>query len=396
MTNSNQEKAEHGAKAKQALKDLLAYYESRGYFKCCYPQFRIGMPGFLNNEQFYAPFAIEFDDKTKWIIYSTTSFRSDRIKENQWDAFNIKRIDDTVKEAFLIYPDSVSDKIKADFIRQRNKYDNREEVTEIDHILSQDEFNVFIEKNYLIGKDKGVIKDFQGREFESFLAKIISDKNNFLKWTTDAKTIDGLNFNTYKIVLDYLKPEKHNLEKVFATSDYLEIGKLPSGGSPKTDLIVYAKYYNEPALHTYTISCKRSSSDKVTVHEYSADKFADVLDRDNHRLRMLLNQFQLAGGKKAFGSENCNELQKELSPYIKKLFFWVMGGHFAEGTNVQKANYIVVFDNDTRQLSIHNLDEYYKLLKSSGTSGNFGTPFDWTYPSGKKGKKIQLKCKLLK
>lgn len=43
---------------------------------------------------------------------------------------------------------------------------------------------------------------------------------------------------------------------------------------------------------------------------------------------------------------------------------------------------------------IRTVDEYISEIMNH-VNGQLGTPFQWTYPSGGKGKRIQLKCKLI-
>ena len=61
--------------------------------------------------------------------------RTDRIKGQQWDAINLKQIDSQIKSVYLIYPDGVCDKEKANFIQQNQKYINKEEYSAIDSII---------------------------------------------------------------------------------------------------------------------------------------------------------------------------------------------------------------------------------------------------------------------
>lgn len=76
---------------------------------------------------------------------------------------------------------------------------------------------------------------------------------------------------------------------------------------------------------------------------------------------------------------------------------WVLGGVGGGGNpNRQWANFILTYDNSDDTVRIHTLEEYYEILISNGTRGNFGTSFSWTYPSKKRGQSIQLKCKILK
>ena len=45
---------------------------------------------------------------------------------------------------------------------------------------------------------------------------------------------------------------------------------------------------------------------------------------------------------------------------------------------------------------IHTLEEYISMLLKKENESHFGTPFQWTFASGRKGKDIQLKCKIIK
>ena len=89
-------------------------------------------------------------------------------------------------------------------------------------------------------------------------------------------------------------------------------------------------------------------------------------------------------------------MTEELAPYIDKLSLWVLGGQGGDGNpETQCADYILTYDNNDSSASIHRIQQYCEKIASS-TSGSFGTPFSWTYPSKRRGESIQLKCKILK
>ena len=52
--------------------------------------------------------------------------------------------------------------------------------------------------------------------------------------------------------------------------------------------------------------------------------------------------------------------------------------------------------SDETDIYIHTLEEYTKMLLRPENISHFGTPFQWTFASGRRGKDIQLKCKILK
>ena len=94
----------------------------------------------------------------------------------------------------------------------------------------------------------------------------------------------------------------------------------------------------------FTFSCKRSESKNVTVHEYKADDFADVLNKDDEKLRNLLKGFQDSGSLSEFGKENCKALEEVIKPYNLRLTEWVIGGFHGGGDpNTQWAKYLIVY-----------------------------------------------------
>ena len=52
--------------------------------------------------------------------------------------------------------------------------------------------------------------------------------------------------------------------------------------------------------------------------------------------------------------------------------------------------------SDEKDIYIHTLEEYTSMLLKKENESHFGTPFQWTFASGRKGKDIQLKCKIIK
>lgn len=396
MAFSNQEKSQHGKNAQANLSTLLNSCKKNNYIENFKSNYRVGKDGYTNKTQFYAPFIISFANGENWILFSTTSMRTDRIKGQQWDAYNLKNINPLITKAFLVYSDDVSKKDIEEFERQNKKYLSKTEYSCIDEILSQDKLFNLIEKNATLSCNNGQIKDIQGRNFETRIALCLSCADNLKKWKNSDKTITGIHFPIFESILNSLNLEKELIQNIDATTDKKIIGKLPSNGNPKTD--VYVKItFSDSTTKTITISCKRSSSEKVSVHQYSANSFSEILDSTNQTLNKLLQSFQETPSLSAFGEKNIEDLTKELKPYNDKLAKWVLAGVGGYGDPDRHwATHILTYDNNSNSISFHSIDEYINLLNQNNITGNFGTYFSWTYPSKQRGKSIQLKCKIIR
>lgn len=389
---SNAEKQKNGATAKNSLYDLLIGEYKNGFLKSIFPNYRVYKQGY-SNSPFKAHYLIEFHDGTQWILYSTSSFRSDRLKENQWDALQCKAENNNITKAILICPDTIR---KADLLsigRVSENIENKVVFSAIDKIIIQDDLRLMIEKKATENMSAGKAKDIQGKAFEVRVADILQNRQNFEKWKNKDRAITGMNYSTFVEIVNLLKLSQDETETIIATADKKLIGKLPSGGDPKTDVLIVSLGTSD-IRKNYTISCKRTSSNIVTVHQFPAETFAMVLDPNDKELLSLLQRFQECGGITQFGPENTSALTAKLKPLQKKLIFWVLGGIGGDGDpDIHWARYIALYDNNTDKVEISTIEEYAEKL--SNCNGQFGTPFKWTYASGAKGKNIQLKCPIM-
>ena len=396
MTFSNAEKAQHGQSAQNSLKQILEYCKDQKYISKVISNYRVGKSGFTNKTQFYASFLIEFLDTARWALFTTTYMRTDRIIGQQWDAKRLKEIDCNITSAYLIYPDGLPKDEQDKFIKQCKKYLNREDYSAIDAIVSQDQIANLIEDYSLKDKTDGQKKDIQGNNFEERITRTLSYSENLQKWRTGSNILEGLHYDTFQKIIECFELNKNTTETINATSDKKIIGKLPSGGNPKTDVLVTVTF-SDGSSSNYTISCKRSSDRSVSVHQYTAESFSNVLDPENDTLKKLLHDFQAVGSIRALGKEKSAMLEKSIAPYVAELSMWALGGQNGDGNpDTQWANYILTYDNNEGDISIHKIADYCELLAAFEKPIHFGTPFSWTYPSKRRGKSIQLKCKILK
>ncbi|MCQ2247939.1 MAG: MspI family type II restriction endonuclease [Treponema sp.] len=390
----NTDKSLHGINAKDSLEQVLKECECKKYIKEIEKKYRCGYADY-DDRQFYCNFLIRFYDDVKWILNITTSLR-DRVKEQQWDSFHIKLVDKRIDKSILVYPDSINLEEKDKFISYKLRIHSHQTYSAIDDVVSQRELYDMIQSYAIRSLSTGKRNDLIGNDFEAMIASILSNRENYEKWVTGDRIKVGISYNYFEKIVSFFKLDKTKVKGINATSDKKEIGNLLSTGLPKTDIIVHVYYHDiDKETEHYTISCKKTNGKAVSVHQYTADAFADVLDSENSELRNILRKFQTIGNMRDFGENNIIALTKMLKPYKEKLIRWVLGGYGGKIQNdLQLANFILI--SDANDIYIHSLDEYVKELLKPEYVSHFGTPFSWTYASGRQGKDIQLKCKIIK
>lgn len=391
MSSSNSNRNKRGNSLKTVLTYMMELCKDLNYIKDYQKDYQLGMPDYTDQNQFKAPYLIEFNDNTEWIVYTTTSLR-DRIKEQYWDAYNLKNLNGNITEAYLVYPDTLDSNEKNKFIAKNNKIQNMGEFSSLEALVSQDSFFNRIESYALKNLSANQQREKKGNNFEKRVAITLSNPCNLEKWKTQDDMLEGLHYNIFEKIITCFNLDRSNVESISSTSDKAIIGLLPSGGPVKTDVLTEVKYSDESKEY-FTISCKRSSSSSVSVHQYSADTFADVLDSNNSELRRTLNEFQSKGNIRDMDKNDISILENELQPHIPTLCKWALGGIGGEGDpNTQWAKYLLIYNNNTEDFSLHTTEDFCLRLSQECTR-TFKTPFSWTY-QGTRGTNIQLKCPL--
>ncbi len=385
----NINKSLHGAKGIEALDNMANALQEMGYIKIIKKNYSIADPDF-GEAQFKFQYLIEFRDKEQWILQHTTSIR-DRINCQQWHSENIKRLNPDVKKAYVVVPDELAESEWRKVLNYHCKITSRTIYSALDGIFPLGTVYYMIEQKATALLPDGTAHAKLGLGFEAKLAGILDDKQNFEKWKYNTTTLTGY---LYPLYLDVVKTLGLEKEEVIALKAISDIPKLPSGGPPKTDVLLSVETAN--GIKNYTFSCKRSNSSWVSVHEYTADAFARVLNPDDMHLKELLYEFQQAGGAKAMGTQKAEEFEECIKKYSDVLSRWVIGGAGGEGDrDTQWAEYIITFNENQNIYSIHTVEGYIEECKKQNVKGQFGTLFKWTYPSKGKGKRIQLKGKIL-
>lgn len=390
MSNENADKNEHGANGISSLEQMIEALKARDYIVMAQKKYRIGDPNY-EEEQFYFQFLIEFYDKEQWILHHTTSIR-DRITEQQWNSEHIKRLNSYVKKAYVVVPDGLDPKEQTNAKNYNEKITQGKIYSALDGVLPFEAMYRLIEHKATSLLDGGQAKALLGLHFEEKLVDAMNNDQNLEKWKGRSTTSVGYLYSLFADVMKALRVRNDQVDYVCATSD---IPKLPSGGSPKTDVLVEINMADGTKTD-FTFSCKRSSANRVSVHEYTAEAFSKVLNPTDTILKNLLLEFQSVGGVRSMEDGHAEELERRLSAYKDRLAKWVLGGIGGEGNpNIQWASHIITVNEIANTYSIRTIDEYIEECKKQDVGGQLGTPFQWTYPSGGLGKRIQLKGKVL-
>lgn len=395
MSESNKSKAQRGYDNQSVLEGIFEELKAGGYIKSFISPYRFGYADY-KDDQFYAPFFLTFDNGEKWIVYTTTSFRSDRVKEYLWDIINLKNLNSDITKAYLVYPENLSKEDEKPFRELGRKVASHEIFSNLDGVYSTPAFIAKCKAQKNSDYGDGYMHSMRGTVYEHKLSNALKNKANLRELKRhDESNITGDEY-LLEQVLKVMEQDPFDVEKIESSADRQDIGLLPSHGQPKTDVIADL-VLETGERKTVTISCKRTDSDWVSIAQYSADKIADAVDRTNFKLRELLNKFQEEGTIGSMTADEQRELAEELKPIMKRFCMWAFGGIGGEGNpKTQWANWIAVFkdDEDLDDFDFYSIEDYVaKQIKE--VKGNFGTPFHWTYASGAKGKSIQLKAKVI-
>ncbi|MBP3677272.1 MAG: MspI family type II restriction endonuclease [Agathobacter sp.] len=384
----NKDKNEHGQNARKALKEMLVSMRTHDFLANVEENYAIYDRDFPKKDQFKAPYMIEFKDEEQWILFSTTSIR-DRMKQQEWDASNIKRLNEKVKKAYVVVPDGIqkSELENAEKYNKEIKEGKRYSVLDGVETLEITAGLIQHKGSPLLAYGSGIAK--MGNEFEEKIAAVLSNRQNLLKWKGVSKNNDGYFYPLFLQIVNKWGLESDKVTKISTTT---KVPSLATRGKAKTDVIVYVEIDSVDEI-VYTISCKRTEKSIVSVHEYSAERYATILNPEDKELEQLLKEFRDAGGINAY--KKTNELTEKMRIYGDALARWGVGGYGdpkVTQPELQCADYIITFDAIANRYSIHELNEYIDLCKQDEKNGgHFGTIFRWT----KKKDNIQLKMKLI-
>lgn len=388
--SDNTEKSNRGISGQENLKGLIKSLLDKGYILSYVEDYRDGYKGY-DKKQFFFQYRIELPNHEYWLLHSTTSIRTDRMNIQQWNAEHLKRLDGYIRKAFVVYPNGLPEKEEKLARSYQCKLAEARAYSAVDGVFCQSEMYTYVEK-YALGLmgGKGKALASRGVNFEKWIVEILNNQENYSKWKDGNDILTGYMYDVYRLFMESMELNRSQVVGINATN---EIPKLPTGGQPKTDVLVSVDTYEGEFVFTY--SCKKTNKDWVSAHEYTAEQFIDTLQIKEESLASAIIEFQSCGSIERMQKSSIETMGRRMAAYNDLLNRWVLGGNGGSGDpNTQWAKYLVTYNDATSEIAINSIDEYIDDVEKRGYSGNFGTMFKWTYPSGGLGKKIQLKMRV--
>ncbi len=352
--------------------------------------------GYPNQEkQFKMDFLIEFIDfnKEQWLLKSTSSIR-DRIYGTEFFAQNIRQINKNVSKIYVIVPDSLSEKEMRNKINYSTKIKSQTYTSFLTDVLTVNELRQKIIEKATQNIEQGLRSNILGSDAETSIVNLLNDKRNANLWNDYEAlkhTVKSSTYHIYKSILGKLNLSE-GIDKIIEVSATDNIPLLSNRGKPKTD--IYVKIKTEKLKMCSSISVKNTSKKTVTVHEGNVSDIIKALNLlESNPLTQALKDFEKVGSKKNLllkHPDSCRILDEKLKYYNKELVgLFIFGLHSPLVNNNAQIADLIIFTNN---FAIWSQDEYIDYyINEYCTKGQFGTPFRWTYPSKKRGQKIQIK-----
>lgn len=357
-------------------------------------------------KQYLANFVITTLDDKYIVINSSNSFRQDRVKQQSYDLEGVKNnspFSEGIIASILLYPDNAIDK-DPPLAQYRDMFSKQHLYSPATHILLLSELLVFLENHKTEvenekerqkeeGTNTGSFYAVKGNAFEKSVV-VELNRQDLLEELLKNSTTSSNIFNT--IVLQICNVNKIKPNSLISINAKDNITKLKLGGNAKTDVLV--KLVTRSKIITETISIKTTTRNLVSCHEYKASDFIRVLKIDGTKLADYFNLFQKQGSYDKFEASlpegySGTDFESLLSPYILTLSQWALKGqhdqiNLIKGEN-QISNYLLI--NQNGKYRFVDYDSYIQELFKLHKNKKYGVPFSWTYPSKKRGERIQLK-----
>ena len=367
------------------------------------------------HEQFKADVVLTDLDDNFILVYTSTSYRSDRIKGTFWDAEGVsQKVLEPKKVAaiFFVIDDSEAKSIKKPGGPRELSVSGAWDCP-ITHWFTITEFVEFMNQWATEQKARdenlrtlGSYYGKRGNKLETELCAALdtsSDKSvweAFKKNLYPVKVIDQIAISILKTVL---------LDNNVSEIDVLSISankqiRFASKGLGKTDISLSIQRKNGINLQV-GISCKATNNSSVSCHEYSCRNFAEIFRLNNvvaADQKILDEGLQLFQKKGTWGliSKKDPEWQKEFFNTLDRnmgiIFDWAISGKTHPGEVGQTiADYLLMFNPKCGKYRFVKIEDYKTELLSNPKKNKKGHPFSWTYPSKNRGSFIQLKVPVI-
>lgn len=373
-------------------------------------------------------------------LYTSTSFRTDRIKSTMWDAYAMQFFSgihpEKVAAVIFIVEDAAAN--EDSFLQFKAKLMAKSIYSPISHAMSESEFLRFMDQweqektNYvnqcsylnltdadtveflaafhnkaiidcltkLKNHENGSGTGKRGNAFEEFLRTTLSNEEILEAYQNEVLDRHGKLGKVLTEILD-CSVRYHNIDIQEVASIECERSiALGNHGLAKPDLkVVYHMQNNQPNVVSY-LSLKLSSGDVVTCHDYTADSFIEVLNLPNESLLAEgLKIFQENGNWKntkiAFETKGLDfeKFQEYLKQAMPSLLNWALKGQGHTLPKELEVDLMVLARAEELQVRATPADDYIRELLAL-SKNSVGAPLNWTYPSKQRGKRIQLKMPL--
>ena len=387
MPNDNESKMLHGIDGKKVFNYAVIKLAEFDLFKSVEESPKYTDPEYPDDkERFSASYVVTLANDENIMLFTTTSIR-DRIKQQQWEAHNIKQIEDDVIYAWLVTPDDSTYGGPEAIVAKINSGRTR---SALDRVMTIDEFCDGVLEAYRPTVSSGVYGDKAGKVFEGIFELIMSCEGNLAQYNdeTDASKKVKFRYGVFHDAMELLGINPGEVAEIEATRD---IPPLPSGGKPKTDVLLNLKFA-DGRTRRCTFSCKNTGADSIQVCQFRADECADVLDKDNARLRKGLRGFQRVGNARDMDESDRAMLADEIGDYLEEFLLWCIGGYGTLGaTDDQCAEFLVARNSETKDIVFHKTQALCAhVAETARANVGFGTGLSWTY-QGTRGESIQVK-----
>ena len=363
--------------------------------------------GFAYKEEFCPHFVLETLDEKLIFVFVSSSFRNCRRKISYYDMDGIKAHPEIskniVSSIFLI---GKSEKSFTDFCKRTQNgeqycpFDLVSLVEEFyDDFLSEFEDDFELQKE--LKEDPAGLGSTRGRagyQYERELVKILNNANHLLEYKRSKRSSTREFNEIIQFICHKYCIEPSRIKKIEATDT---IPRLRTGGPAKTDIA--CKVISDKGTISTTFSVKKTTSgSQISCHERTAEDFLKVLELDeNDRLAQYITGFEKGGSEKGLQKKegfSRNEFHKVYEDHREKLAQWALKGqhepaHNLTSPDLQIAENIFIKCVDNDKLICEKLDDHIKGLMVNKIENTWDV-FGWTYPSKRRGKRIQLKLKL--